>query len=98
MHARVTVIEGQPDRADAVIEQVRSEVVPMLEGLDGFKGFTVLVDRSSGKLLATSYWETAEARDASAQAVEQSRDQATQTSGASAAKVENYEVAVDTMA
>jgi heme-degrading monooxygenase HmoA len=92
----MTVIEGQPDRVDAVVQQVESDVLPTLREQDGFKGFTFLVDRTSGKVVGTSYWESPEAMDASEQAIRAGREQAAESSGASGGpNVELYEVAVD---
>ncbi len=58
MNARVTYIDGEPDRIDDVIGQVESDVLPTLKDQDGFKGFTVLADRSSGRLIGISFWES----------------------------------------
>lgn len=98
MHARVVTVEGQPDRIDDVVGQVRDQIVPILEGQDGFKGFTFLSERSSGKGIGISFWETEEAMHASEDAVRGARDDAATTGGAGAPVVEFYEVAVDTMA
>jgi heme-degrading monooxygenase HmoA len=95
MDARVTTIEGQPDRVDDVIGQVESDVLPTLQQQDGFKGFTLLVDRSSGKVIGLSYWESTDAQQASEQAIRESRERAAETSGAPGAAVEVFEVAVD---
>ena len=99
MHARVSRIEGQTDRLDDAITQVRDEVVPLIQHQDGFKGFTLFVDRESGTMIGTSYWESREAMDASEEVGNQSRERASETSGAaSGPSVDRYEVAVDTMA
>ena len=98
MHARVTTIEAQTDKIDAVLEQVRGETVPLLERQDGFKGFTMLADRSGGRILGVSFWESEDAMAASEEAVTPSRDQAAETSGAPEPSVERYEVLIDTMA
>ena len=99
MLARVTRIQVQPETVDEVVRQVKEETVPLLEGQDGFKGFTMIVDRESGKVVGTSYWESSEALEASEAAVSESRERVAQTGGAShAPAVEHYEVAVDTMA
>ena len=98
MHARTTTLELDPSRLDDAIRQLESEDVPRWKELDGFKGFTLLVDRQSGKALGTTYWESKEAMDASEEAVSPSRERAAETGGASSApRVERFEVAVDTM-
>ena len=98
MHARVTTIEGQPDRIDSAIQQVRDEVLPVLREQEGWKGFTVLVDRSSGKMIGLSFFEDESALGASDPAVADSRARAAETSGAPAPRVERLEVVIDEMA
>ena len=98
MHARVTTVEGDPGRTDEVLRQIESDVLPLLEDQAGFKGFTVHVDRSSGKVVGTSYWESEEAMQASEEAVRGPREEAAQRGGASGGPtVEQFEVAIDTM-
>lgn len=99
MYARTTTIEGQADRIDEVVRQVESEVLPVLKEQAGFKGFTVHVNRSSGKVVGTSYWESQQAMEASEEAVSGPREEAAQRAGASGGPaVENFEIAIDTMA
>jgi heme-degrading monooxygenase HmoA len=99
MHARVTTMQTDPSRLDDAIRQLESEELPRWKEIDGFKGFTLLVDRQGGKLAGTTYWESEEAMRASEEAVSQSRERTVEAGGASAPPaVERYEVAVDTMA
>jgi heme-degrading monooxygenase HmoA len=99
VYARTTTIEGQADHIDEVVRQIESGVLPVLTQQDGFKGFTVHVNRSSGKVVGTSYWESQQAMEASEEAVSGPRDEAVRSAGASGGPaVEHFEVAVDTMA
>jgi heme-degrading monooxygenase HmoA len=99
MHARVTTVQLDPSRADDSIRQLESEELPRWKELDGFKGFTLLIDRESGKGIGTSYWESKEAMDATEEAVRPSRERAVETGGGSQPPtVERFEVAIDTMA
>ena len=99
MYARVTTIQMDPARTDDAIRGLRENDVPMFEQIDGFKGFTLLVDRESGKVIGTSFWESAEAMEASEDQVTGARERAAETGGATGTRqVERYEVAVDTMA
>ena len=66
---------------------------PALEGLEGFIGLSLLVDRSTGRCIATSAWESQEAMHASAEPARQLRYQAAEIFGGSA-DVEEWEVAV----
>jgi heme-degrading monooxygenase HmoA len=64
---------------------------------DGFKGLTALVDRSSGKVVGTSYWDSKEHMDAAEDAGKQARERAAETGGAPGSpQVERFEVALDT--
>ena len=97
MHARMTTIEMDPARVDEAVAQVEEQDLPMWRDIDGFKGFTLLVDRSSGKVVGTSYWATLEQMQASEDAVKDSRQRAADTGGASSPpQVERFEVALDT--
>jgi heme-degrading monooxygenase HmoA len=92
----MTTIDADPDRIDDLVREVESGVMPVLKEQDGFKGFTVHVDRSSGKVVGTSYWESQEALEASEEAVRGAREEAAERGGGSAT-VEVFEVAIDTM-
>lgn len=98
MHARVTTVVMDPARADDAIAQVEQNMVPKWKELDGFKGFTLLVDRESGKGIGMTYWESEEAMRASEEAVSPGRQAVADAGGASGEpQVERFEVAVDTM-
>jgi heme-degrading monooxygenase HmoA len=96
LHARVTTIEMDPAKLDETIARVEEEDLPTWKGLDGFKGFTLLADRKSGKVIGTSYWSTPEQMQRSEDAVSESRQRAADAGGAeSAPVVERFEVALD---
>ena len=52
MHARLNRLEGSPDRYDDTVRRTEEVIVPLLRGIDGFQGFTVLADRESGTFVA----------------------------------------------
>ena len=93
MHARVTRLEASADALDDMAAQFEQRTVPVLEGLDGYQGYMLLVDRGSGLAMAVTYWESQEDLQASEDAVTQERERAAQTAGAaSPPTVERYEV------
>jgi len=90
--ARSTTIQAQPSCIDAGIAHIRDVVMPALQKIDGCVGLSLLVDRESGRCIATSSWETAEAMRASAERVGPVRDRAAEIFGGSAT-VEEWEIA-----
>jgi len=98
MNARIGRVNFQPDRADDVVSHVRDNVVKGFEGMDGFKGFTLLIDRSGGTGLGISFWESEDALRASDELADQARAGAAEAGSGSDQGKENFEVAIDTMA
>ena len=98
MHARTTTLQLDPSRIDDAVGQLESEEVARFREIDGFKGFTLLVDRGSGKTIGISFWESEEKMNASEEAVRESRQRAAETGGAAGApEVQQFEVALDVM-
>ena len=93
MYARSTTIQAQPSSIDAGIAHVRDAVMPALTEVDGCVGLSLLVDRESGRCIATSAWEDEAAMHASARSARSLRDQAAQTLGGSPT-VDEWEIAV----
>jgi Antibiotic biosynthesis monooxygenase len=76
VYARSTTIQAQPESIDAGIALVRDEVMPALQDMAGCIGVSLLVNRQSGRCIATSAWETEQAMRASAERVTPIRDRA----------------------
>jgi heme-degrading monooxygenase HmoA len=95
MYARVTTIEGAPDRMDDAKRHTQEQTLPQLQKMDGFKGFVALGDRNSGKLLGVAFWESEEALRATEQAVSSVRGGVAEATGGTVAGVEEYEVFVN---
>jgi heme-degrading monooxygenase HmoA len=94
MYARVTTLEGPPDKIDDAARHVREQVLPQLQQMDGFKGFVALSDRQSGKVLGVAFWESEEVLRATEEAVSRMRSGAAEATGGTVAGVEQYEVPV----
>ncbi|ORW10661.1 hypothetical protein [Mycobacterium kyorinense] len=93
MYARSTTIQAQPSSIDAGIAHIRDQVMPALQAIDGCVGVSLLVDRQSGRCIASSSWETQDAMHASAEQVRPIRDRAAEMFGGTAT-VEEWEIAV----
>jgi hypothetical protein len=93
VYARSTTIEGQPSSIDAGIDYVRDVVMPALRQMDGCIGLSLLVDRGSGRCIATSSWETDKAMHASGEQVLPLQRRAAEIFGGSVT-VDRWEIAV----
>ena len=93
MYARSTTFRAQSSPIDADIAHVRDTVMPALEGIEGYIGLSLLVDRPSRRCIATSSWQSEGAMRASAEAVRPVRDRVAELFGGSA-DVEEWEIAV----
>jgi heme-degrading monooxygenase HmoA len=93
MYARSTTFRGRPEAADRLITQVRDEVMPMVEQMDGFVGCSLLVDRDTGRAIVTTSWATEEAMRASEEGVRESRAGAARVTGGGEPEVQRWEVA-----
>jgi heme-degrading monooxygenase HmoA len=61
MYARSTTTQGNPQMIDDAIAYLRDEVMPVVQGMEGCVGLSMLADRQSGRCIATSAWESEEA-------------------------------------
>ena len=66
MHARSTTVQAHPSSIDKQVAHVRDEVMPALLATDGFIGLSMLVNRVSGRCIATSAWQSEDAMHATA--------------------------------
>lgn len=93
MHARSTTFLSSPERLDAGLALIREEVMPAVLAMDGCLGMSTIVDRASGRGIATTAWETQDAMWASAQAVLPLRRRGAQIMGADMSVAE-WEIAL----
>jgi heme-degrading monooxygenase HmoA len=94
VYARSTTIMARPESVDAGIAQVRDEVMPMLLEMDGCIGLSMIVDRSSGRCIATSAWQSEEAMRATDEALRPTRERIAESMGGGSPEVEEWEIAV----
>ncbi len=57
MYARVTTIQISPYRLDEAIGIMKEQVAPTIQQQNGFKGYLMFVDRSTGKSVNITLWE-----------------------------------------
>ena len=94
MHARSTTIMAMPDSIDAGIAFIRDEVMQTVMGMDGCIGLSLLVDRSSGRCIATSAWQDQDSMRASAERLQSVRERAAEMMGGGAPEVAEWEIAL----
>ena len=58
MHARVIIAQYHPGKADEGMQMYHESVLPVARQQRGFKGAMALLDRSTGKGLSITLWET----------------------------------------
>jgi quinol monooxygenase YgiN len=93
VHARSTTIRAHPESIESGIAHIRDEVMPMVLGMDGCIGLSLLVDRLSGRCIATTAWQSQEAMEASAEQVRPLRERAAELLGGRP-QVDEWEIAV----
>ena len=93
MYARSTTIMARPESVDAGIAEVRDNVMPMIEQMEGCTGLSMLVDRQSGRCITTSAWQSEEAMRATDAQLQPVRERIAELLGGSP-QVDEWEIAV----
>lgn len=93
MYARSTSIQGDRDRIDEGITFVRDEVMPTVTGMDGCIGMSMLVNRGTGRCIATTSWTSEDEMRATDGQVASLRTRAAEIIGGEVA-VQGWEIAV----
>jgi heme-degrading monooxygenase HmoA len=93
MYARTNTVRGDPKAIDESVAYIRDEAMPLVQGMDGCIGLSMLVDRDSGRCIVTTAWRDQEAMRASEEGVRASRERAGQIFGGMP-EVAEYEIAV----
>jgi len=81
VYARSTTVLAKRESIAAGIAHIRDMALPALQRMDGFIGLSLLVDRDSGRCVATSSWESKAAMRAPAGPVGVIRDRAVEILG-----------------
>ena len=97
MFARVTVVQGSPDKIEAGVESFNNQVLPAVKGVEGYRAAFLLVDRATGKGMGITLWETEDARRKGGEAVDQARSATIAAMGGSVPPVDEFEVVASDM-
>jgi hypothetical protein len=92
MHARLTMVKGDPGKIDDLVAFVDNDVRPLVEAQPGSRGMALFVDRGTGEGGVASFFDSAEAMANSAPKVAGVREKAVDLMNG-AATVETFEVA-----
>jgi heme-degrading monooxygenase HmoA len=92
MYARTTTITGDPRAVDNGIADVRDEVWPMVQQLEGYVGLSMLADREAGRCIITTAWADEAAMRASADVVRDSRARAAEMMRADRVDIQEWEI------
>lgn len=90
MHARVSTYQLPSANVDAAIEQFSNALGTVDE--PGLERADLLVDRTSGKALTITVWESEEALQASVEAANRIRSGAADASGVQIVDVSHFEI------
>ena len=94
MYARSTTFRGDPSAIDDGIAYTRDKVLPAVRQMDGCLGLSLLVDRHSGRCIATTSWTDADAMHRSAEPMRAIRDTAVRTVHGGDAEVAEWSIDV----
>jgi hypothetical protein len=92
--ARVSKLEGPPERLDEGTAYAREEILPQVRQLGGFRGFVSLIDRERGRTKLITLWESDEALRGSEEPANDLRRRAAEGAASRVVGVERYEVAL----
>jgi hypothetical protein len=93
MYARSTTVHADPQRIDDGIAHIRDQVMPAVQSMPGCMGLSMLCDRTSGRCIVTTSWDSEESMSASREAVRAMREQAVDVMGGQF-DVQEWEISV----
>ena len=92
MYARLTTIQGKPEKLEDAIRVIENDVIPASKVLPGFKTGYWFADRKTGKMYSVTVFETEKDVESTEAAASQLRKQATEKLGAEVKNVERLEL------
>jgi heme-degrading monooxygenase HmoA len=94
VYARSTTLIAKPSSIDRGVALLRDEVMPALMEIDGCLGVSCLVERESGRCIATSAWRSLETMKASESKASPVRRRLTATMEAAGPLIQEWEIPV----
>jgi heme-degrading monooxygenase HmoA len=95
----MSTFQGSPGQSDDEVEQqvriLSENIIPTARQMDGYKGVLSLGDRSTGKSISLTFWESEEAMRASEEDADKLRQQAADEVQEEIAGVERFEVYIN---
>lgn len=73
LRGRYMNYRGAPSNIDEVLERMDGQDRPLVEATEGNRGLAVLADAGRGRIIAASYWDSAESLRASEEALADAR-------------------------
>lgn len=99
MWVRMSTFQGSTEQSDDQIEQqiktLRENIIPTARQMGGYKGVLSVGDRSTGKSITLTFWESEAAMRASEEAADKLRQQAADEVQEEIAGVERFEVYIN---
>jgi heme-degrading monooxygenase HmoA len=93
VHVTVTRTRGPIEQTIEVATITGEEMLPWLQGIDGFEGLLMLTNPADGSGLALTFWESREVAEEHRQARMKFRESVVATVNAEIEDVVDYEVA-----
>jgi hypothetical protein len=93
VHVTITRTRGPAAETIEVAAMTGEEMLPWLQGIEGFEGLMMLSNPADGTTLALTFWESREVADQHRQARTRFRESVTATVNAEILEVLDYEVA-----
>jgi hypothetical protein len=91
---RATWIKVPPDQAGRAIDFYKDEVLPALEKLEGFCSASLLINRSTGRAVSSSTFDSREAMERNRDRATELRNARTRELGADILDVGEFELAI----
>jgi hypothetical protein len=95
--ARTTELRGSPDKIGAVLALAQEKGIPLLRSRTGYRAMVISANRATGRILASSIWQTAADRDATEQNLSGIRDELALAAGASSSRIIRSEIVLSTL-